>query len=106
MANGCHFKKFAVNTVGQAWLEEALDRLFAHYTTPNVTKQLFTFIGLCMGEMTSNVAMLLGPLDYMGLPQSQCTITSESELRFAIADPIMKMICMCWGYQVTKFTCM
>ncbi len=102
-AEGCHFKKFAIDDVGKAWLKEALDRLFAHYTMYVMSKQLFTFIGLCMGEITSNVAMLLGLLDNMGLPQSQCTITLESELRFAMADSIMKM---CWGYHVTKFTCM
>ena len=101
---GSHFKKFTVDEVEKDWLKDALERLFKYYTTVVVGKQLFTHIGTCMGEIMSNVALLLGPRDVVTNTSSQCTITSESELRFAIADPIMKMICTCWGYQVTKAT--
>ena len=38
------------------------------------------------------------------LPPAHFTIHTEAELRFAIADPIVEMICDCWGYQVRKGT--
>ena len=102
---GCHFKKFTVDGDGKKWLKDFQEKLFKYYIKNVQGKQLVTYVGMCVGQIASNVSMLLGPLNDDEI-ELRCTITSESELRFAIADPIIKMICCCWGYQVTtKFTC-
>lgn len=100
----CHFKKFNVGDDENKWLEEFLNGVFEYYINTPAGKQFVTYIGTCMGQILSNVSMLFGPVE-MGEIKRRCTITSESELRLAIADPIIKMICLCWGYKVTKFTC-
>ena len=100
-----HFMEFTVGDDGEKWLKGFQESLFKHYIENVQGKQLVTYLGTCVGQIASNVSMLLGPLNDGGI-ECRCTITSESELRFAIADPIIKMICCCWGYQVTtKFTC-
>ena len=97
---GYHFNKFTVDDDGEKWLKDFQEKLFKYYIKNVQGKQLVTYVGMCVGQIASNVSMLLGPLNDDEM-ERRCTITSESELRFAIADPIIKMICCCWGYQVT-----
>ena len=75
-------------------LLDALEELFSHHRD-NFDRQLYTPIGLCIGATLEKVSTLLGDVG----PQR---IMSEAEVRFAIADPIIEMVCNCWGYQVTK----
>jgi hypothetical protein len=98
---GCHFKKFTVDGDGKKWLKDFQEKLFKYYIKNVQGKQLVTYVGMCVGQIASNVSMLLGPLNDDEI-ERRCTITSESELRFAIADPIIKMICCCWGYQLKR----
>lgn len=96
--NGGHFQKVIIGHAELKWLEDALSRLFS-YAETGMDRQLFTYIGVYGGTILSNVAMLLGPLVDQR-PTNKSVITTEVELRFAIADPIIKMICTCWGYKV------
>ena len=100
VGEGGHFKKYEATEDAKAWISEALREMFT-YHRENFDRQLFRPIGLCIGDILAKVATLLGG-DDVTVPE----VMSEAELRFAIADPTLEMICNCWGYQVTPGTCM
>ena len=108
-SGSCHFKQFGVNAESDEmrWLRSSLKNLFSDYRG---SMRLLAPIGSCIGDILGSVALLLGPLDHQGRPTEPGTVQSEAELRFAIADPvttdpITRMVCKCWGYKVTKCTC-
>ena len=93
---GGHFQK--VNVEGKPELNWLMSNLKEVSTQLNdVHRRLGPYIGTCSGALMANVAMLLDDDE----PFNECAISSESELRMAIGDPIMRMICLCWRYQVT-----
>ena len=103
--DGGHFQKVKIANEGKlelAWLMSKLHDVSKQLN--DVHKPLGPHIGPCSGALMGNVAMLLGPINDEDVPFNECAISSESELRLAIGDPIMRMICMCWGYQVTYCT--
>ena len=83
--------KFTFDGDGKKWLKDFQENLFKYYIKNVKGKQLVTYVGMCVGQIASNVSMLLGPLNDDEI-ERPCTITSESELRFAIADPIIDVL--------------
>lgn len=91
-----HFKKFNATQEHKEWITNAIRDLFDH--TSHFERQLMRPIALCMGNILVKVATLMGRDSDITVP----VITSEAELRFAVADSIIEMLCNSWGYQVTK----
>ena len=68
------------------------------FTSQNFERRLMKPIAICIGNIMAKMAMLMSSSSNTTAPN----ITSEAELRFAVADPIIEMLCNSWGYQVTK----
>ena len=109
VAPNCHFKLFEVKAGDEAkWLEEAVDELF---TLPNKTpripyqvgKHLYTHVAQCIAAISYKSRNLLGAVEDFDLFSDQGRVTSETELRYSVIDPILEMICNCWGYKVTRY---
>ena len=78
------------------WLREAIEGLFV---LCKGECQLMRRISLCSGSITAKLATLVGTdPDDLYSP----VIVSEADLRYAVAEPIMEMLCNCWRYQVTN----
>ena len=109
VAPNCHFKLFEVKAGDEAkWLEEAVDKLF---TLPNKTPRipyqvgshLYTHVAQCIAAISYKGRNLLGAVvDFDSFSDHGC-VTSETELRYSVIDPILEMICNCWGYKVTRY---
>ena len=99
-----HFTSSALEPISVEvhWVREKLsDAITKHLDT--VRPQFYATIGPCIGDILGNLSLLLGEhiQDVDGhSANNPGTIQSETELRFAVADPIAKMICRCWNYQV------
>lgn len=95
----CHFMKFGVESEVE-WLKNNLHLMFH----APFDRQLFPPIATCIGAILKKVTTLLSRRSQAGLKEKY-SIHSEAELRFAIIDPMIEMLCDCWVYQVTKCTC-
>ena len=89
-----HFAEFIPDDKHTKWLTSSIQYMFRRLEG----RQLMTHIGRCMGMMMTKVASTMGSEDSYSSPH----IRSETELRYAIGDPIMDMLVQCWGYQVTN----
>ena len=96
----CHFKLFEVIAGDEAkWLEEAVDMLFTLPSkTPRIPyqvgKHLYTHVAQCIAAISYKSRNLLGAVDDFDM---------YSDQRYSVIDPILEMICNCWGYKVTRY---
>ena len=109
VAPNCHFKLFKVKAGDEAeWLKAAVDKLFTlPYKTPRIPYQvgqhLYTHVAQCIAAISYKSRNLLGIVDDFECLKDQDRVTSETELRYSVIDPILEMICNCWGYKVTRY---
>ena len=90
---GEHFEKIdRVDPAHKEWIMKAMYDVFTS------KKRLMKPIAICMGNIMAKMATLMSGSSNTTAPN----ITSEAELRFAVADPIIEMLCNSWGYQVIK----
>ena len=109
VAPNCHFKLFKVKARDEAeWLKAAVDKLFTlPYKTPRIPyqvgKHLYTHVAQCIAAISYKSRNLLGTVDGFECLKDHDRVTSETELRYSVIDPILEMICNCWGYKVTRY---
>ena len=95
---GEHFTKIDhVDQAHKEWIMEAMHDVFSH-TSKYFERRLMKPIALCIGNILAKMVTPMSSSSNTTAPE----ITSEAELRFAVADPIIEMLCNSWGYQVTK----
>ena len=93
-----HFEEFIPTTAEKEWLEVAIKQMFSRCDQGE--RQLMRPISISSGSIMAKLATMMS-IDPDDLYSP--AIVSETDLRYAIVDPIVEMLCNCWGYQVTNF---
>ena len=88
-----HFEKFAPEDGHKEWLLRSINRMFIQLKDLTDGRQVLAHMGVCSGALLAKMAALLGCSE-----GSTSHILSEAELRYALGDPILDMVVLCWGF--------